>query len=108
MGTGHATSLRAHLDGCDDGLVTVAPLLDRLGSVTALIDTEPEAEALARLRAAETIVRPLGSDEFVTRLEGIVQRRLRRQQSGRKAKTKADTGDLFAGVDEGPARRGNM
>ncbi len=97
------SSLRAHLDGCDDGLVTVAPLLDRLGSVTALIDTEPEAEALARLRAAETIGRPLGSDEFVTRLEGIVQRRLRRQQSGRKAKTKADTGDLFAGVDEGPS-----
>ena len=102
------SSLRAHLDGCDDGLVTVAPLLDRLGSVTALIDMEPEAEALARLRAAETIGRPLGSDEFVTRLEGIAQRRLRRQQSGRKAKTQADTGDLFAGVDEGPTRRGNM
>jgi putative transposase len=28
------SSLRAHLDGRDDGLVTVAPLLDRLGSVT--------------------------------------------------------------------------
>jgi len=102
------SSLRAHLDGCDDGLVTVAPLLDRLGSVTALIDTEPEAEALARLRAAETIGRPLGSDKFVTRREGIVQRRLRRQQSGRKAKTQADTGDLFAAVDEGPTRRGDM
>ena len=74
------SSLRAHLDGCDDGLVAVAPLLDRLGSVTALIDTEPEAEALARLRAAQTIGRPLGSDEFVTRLEGIVQRRLRRNR----------------------------
>ena len=88
--------------------MTVAPLLDRLGSVTALIDTEPEAEALARLRAAETIGRPLGSDEFVTRLEGIVQRCLRRRQSERKAKTQADTGDLFAGVDEGATRRGNM
>ena len=105
--TGHGRAC-AHLDGCDDGLVTVAPLLDRLGSVTALIDTEPEAEALARLRAAETIGRPLGSDKFVTRREGIVQRRLRRQQSGRKAKTQADTGDLFAGVDEGATRRGNM
>jgi len=88
--------------------VTVAPLLDRLGSVTALIDTESEAEALARLRAAETIGRPLGSDEFVTRLAGIVQRCLRRRQSERKAKTQADTGDLFAGVDEGATRRGNM
>jgi len=38
--------------------VAVAPLLDRLGSVIALIDTE--AVALARLRAAETTGRPLG------------------------------------------------
>jgi putative transposase len=63
------SSLRAHLDGRDDGLVAVAPLLDRLGGVTALIDIEPEAVALALLRAAETTGRPLGSDDFVTRLE---------------------------------------
>ena len=60
------SSLRAHLEGCDDGLVTVAPPFDRLGSVTALIDTEligiePEAVAPARVRSAETIGRPLGS-----------------------------------------------
>ena len=78
------SSLRAHLDGCDDGLVTVAPLLDRLGSVTALIDIEPEAVALARLRAAETTGRPLGSDDFVTRLEDLMRRRLRRQKPGGK------------------------
>ena len=102
------SSLRAHLDGRDDGLVTVAPLLERLGHVTALVDTEPEAVALARLRAAETIGRPLGSDEFVTRLEGLVQRHLRRQKAGRKAKTPTDAGDLFAGMDEGPKRPGHM
>jgi len=49
--------------------VTVAAPRDRLGSVTALIDIEPEAVALALLRAAETTGRPLGSDDFVTRLE---------------------------------------
>ena len=38
------SSLRAHLDGRDDGLVTVAPLLERLGHVTALVDTEPETD----------------------------------------------------------------
>ena len=63
------SSLRARLDGRDDGLVTIAPLLDRLGSITAFIDIEPEAVALALLRAAETTGRPLGSDDFVTRLE---------------------------------------
>jgi hypothetical protein len=52
---------------CDDGLMTVAPLLDRLGRVTALIHIEPETLALARLRAAETIGRPLGSDDSFLR-----------------------------------------
>jgi len=74
------SSLRALPGGRDDGLVTVAPLLERLGRVTALIDTEPEEIALARLRAAEATGRPLGSDDFVTRLEDLVQRRLRRQR----------------------------
>jgi hypothetical protein len=78
--------------------VTVAPLLDRLGSVTALIDIEPEAVALARLRAAETTGRPLASDDFVTRLEDLMRRRLRRQRPGRKAKVPASTNDLFAGM----------
>jgi hypothetical protein len=39
----------------------VAPLLERLGDVTALVDTEPDAAALACLRMAETTGRPLGS-----------------------------------------------
>jgi hypothetical protein len=73
-----------------------------------LIDTEPEEVALARLRAAETTGRPLGSDDFVTRLEDLVQRRLRRRKPGRKARTTADAGDLFARMDEGPARPGNV
>jgi hypothetical protein len=36
------SSLRAHLAGRDDGLVTVAPLLERLGGITALVDTESD------------------------------------------------------------------
>jgi len=102
------SSLHAHLDGRDDSLVTVAPLLERLGSITTLIDTEPEEVALARLRAAELTGRPLGSDDFVTRLEDLVQRRLRRQEPGRKAEAPEGSGDLFAGMDSGPAQSGNM
>ena len=78
--------------------MTVAPLLDRLGSVTALIDIEPEAVALARLRAAETTGRPLGSEDFVTRLEDLMRRRLRQQKPGRKARVPESAGDLFAGM----------
>jgi len=96
------SSLRAHLGGRDDRLATVAPLLERLGDVIALVDTEPGPDALVRLRAAETTGRPLGSDEFVTRLEGLVQRHLRKQKAGRKAQMPAHAGDLFAGMDESP------
>ena len=73
--------------------MTVAPLRDRLGSVTALIDIEPEAVALARLRAAETTGRPLGADEFVTLLEDLMRRRLRRQKPGRKARVPESTSE---------------
>ena len=79
------SSLRAHLDVRNDSLMTVAPLLERPGSMTTLLDTEPEEMALARLRAAELTGRPLGSDDFVTRLEDLVQRRLRRQKPGPNA-----------------------
>ena len=76
------SSLRAHFAGRDDGRVTVAPLLERLGHITALVDTEPEEN----LRAAEATGRPLGSDEFVAQRERHMQRRLRRQKPGRKAR----------------------
>ena len=102
------SSLRAHLDGRDDGLVTVAPLLERLGGVTALIDTGPEEVALTRLRAAEATGRPLGSDDFVTRLEDLMQRRLRRQKPGRKTNAPESAGDLFAGTGDGPTLSSSM
>ena len=66
-----------------------------------------EEVAPARLRAAELTGRLLGSDDFVTRLEDLVQRRLRRQKAGRKAKVPEGSGDLFAGMDGGPAQSGN-
>ena len=63
------SSVSAHLAGRDDGLVTVAPLLDRCaGAFADLIATAPDPEAVSALRAAETIGRPLGSAAFLDRL----------------------------------------
>jgi putative transposase len=63
------SSARAHLQGRDDGLATVQPLLDRRGGRFAdLIDALPPLETTAALRAAETIGRPLGSDAFLAGL----------------------------------------
>lgn len=78
------SSLRAHLAGRDDGLVHVAPLLARLGRIDALVDVDEDIQALARLRAAESTGRPLGSDAFVARLEQRLQRTLRPGKPGRR------------------------
>jgi hypothetical protein len=73
------------------------PLIERLGSITALVDIEPEDSPLTRLRSAEATGRPLGSNEFVTQLERLMQRRLQRQKRGRKPKAPQSAGELFSG-----------
>jgi len=79
------SSVAAHLSGRDDGLVSVAPLLDRCaGRFGDLIATEPSAEALSALRAAETIGRPLGSAAFLARLAALTGRDPRPKRRGPK------------------------
>jgi putative transposase len=81
------SSVRAHLAGEDDGLVTVRPLLDRIEPFADILTTsrgEIAAAAFAALRAAETIGRPLGDASFVERLEATLKRKLRPGKRGRK------------------------
>ena len=83
--------MRAHLRGRDDGLVIVAPLLDRIdGRFADLLDSGPTPEELAAIRAAETIGRPLGAPAFLKRLEAKLGRRLRPGKRGRPARTGRD------------------
>src|SRR5882672_6512575 len=49
------SSVRAHLRGKDDGLTALAPIRDRFPRFADLLESEFDAEALDRLRAAETI-----------------------------------------------------
>jgi putative transposase len=78
------SSVRAHLNGRDDELVSVAPLLDRTaGRFADLLETGPTAEEFAAIRAAETIGRPLGSPRFLDRLEARLGRKLRPGRRGR-------------------------
>ena len=69
------SSVRAHLDQRDDGLVNVAPLLDRCnGRFVDLMDHPAANKAMAALRGAETIGRPLGSPAFLDRLAALTGR----------------------------------
>jgi putative transposase len=79
------SSVRAHLAGRDDGLVEVAPLIERSGGRFAdLIAAPAEPGQIAALRAAETIGRPLGAGAFLDRLAALTGRDPRPGRRGRK------------------------
>jgi putative transposase len=84
------SSARAHLAGRDDGLVRVAPLIERVGGFVDLIGLETDETPFAALRDAERTGRPLGSDDFVAELERLTGRRLRRRTPGRKSSGRAE------------------
>jgi putative transposase len=84
------SSTRAHLGGKSDGLTALAPIRERFPRFADLIDDAPEADLFARLRAAESIGRPLGDERFLARIERLTRRRLRAGKRGPKAKAAAD------------------
>ena len=80
------SSVRAHLSGIDDALVTVRPVLDRIPHLKALLQGNTEDD-FSDLRRAGTTGRPLGAPEFVTGLENMLGRKIARRAPGRKPPT---------------------
>ncbi len=78
------SSVHAHLTGCEDGVTTIAPVLDRYPGFADIIEAAPDEAAFARLRRAESIGRPLGEESFITRLEALTRRTLKPGKRGRK------------------------
>lgn len=86
------SSVRAHLAREDDGVVQVAPILDRIGDFAAFLqENVDEAFTYATLRKAESIGRP------VARPSGW---RILRRRAGRKLAL-GRRGPKPAGVDLG-------
>jgi putative transposase len=75
------SSVRAHLAGQDDCLVTVRPVLDRVRCFADLL-LEDRQEAFAALRRSEGTGRPVGTAEFVTGLERLLGRTIARRAPG--------------------------
>ncbi len=83
------SSTRALLSGRGDGLVDVAPLIERCGGRFAdLIEDAHDEAAIAALRAAETIGRPLGSAAFLDRVAALTGRDPRPGKRGRNSRPK--------------------
>ena len=81
------SSARAHLEGSDDALVVVKPMVDRLGAsgLAELLRAGSDDEAaFAALRSAETTGRPLGNEDFIAGLERLLGRPIARRAPGRK------------------------
>ena len=78
------SSARAHLEGEDDILVQVQPMLEQIGDWKGYLALDIEEEEAAMMRRHERTGRPLGSEGFVKRLEKQLDRVLLPQRRGPK------------------------
>ncbi|MFO7607124.1 MAG: transposase [Desulfurivibrionaceae bacterium] len=78
------SSAQAHLQGEDDILVKVEPLLSIIPDWRELLASDLSEEEYETLRLHERTGRPLGSDDFVEELEKRTARILRKQKPGPK------------------------
>jgi len=77
------SSVRAHLDNRDDGLVTARPVLDRYGPFDRFVDlADAGDEGYGVLRRSETTGRPVGSEDWISALETKTGRVLSPQRRG--------------------------
>ncbi len=84
------SSARAHLAGRDDGVVNVAPLLEREPDWANFLAGGLDPGVHAAIQSAERTGRPLGDNAFTARLERSLGRTLARQKPGRKRKAGAE------------------
>jgi len=80
------SSARAYLRSVADGLTQTQPVLERFPDMGEMLKREADADALRRLRAAETIGRPLGEPGFLRRIERKTGRDLMPGKRGPKSK----------------------
>ena len=80
------SSAKPHLQGRDDRLVKVAPLLAMVDNWNAFLKSAIPEEELKDLREHQRTGRPLGSPTFLDRLETLVGRVLKPLKRGPKPK----------------------
>jgi putative transposase len=85
------SSARAHLDGADDGVVRVAPLLERVADWRGFLRGGVDEAALAAIRRHARTGRPLGAASWLEDLEARLGRRLRPGTPGRPRKAQPIT-----------------
>lgn len=88
------SSVRAHLEGRRDPLLTPKPLAERLGEdLTGLFDLDVADDAARALRRAASNGQPLGAAAWVEALEASTGRSLTVRPPGRPPKHAASRAD---------------
>lgn len=78
------SSARAHLNRCNDVLVNVNPLLERVPDWREFLEQKETEKHIARIRLHSRTGRPLASEEFIMVLEKKLGRSVKPQKRGRK------------------------
>ena len=80
------SSVRAHLRGESDALVDVRPILELVSDWPAYLALSDQPDTVATLQADSNTGRPAGSAAFVTALERVTGRTLRKRKTGPRPK----------------------
>jgi len=80
------SSAKAHLDGQNDPLVNVSPMLDRVANWQTYLESDLDDATMNALRMHSKTGRPLGDESFVDMLELKLDKVLRPLKQGRKHK----------------------
>ena len=78
------SSARAHLEGVDDKVVTVAPMLDRISDWPAYWSTQHSSSELDLIRQHGRTGRPAGDKDFIEHLEKLTGKPLKKGRPGPK------------------------
>ena len=84
------SSVRAHLGLRDDGLTDLRPARQRFARFADLLDEPGGPQAFERLRQGESVGRPVGSPDFLPRIEALTARSLRPRKRGPKPTREAE------------------
>jgi putative transposase len=84
------SSAPAHPRRQDDGLVTVRPLLGRIGNFAEFLEVPADPERVAALSKGQPIGRPLMGDQALAELEERLGRPLRPRKGGHPPSQKHD------------------
>jgi len=76
------SSARAHLAGKNDALVNVQPMLARVDDWSAYLERETDQKTADAIRQHTRTGRPTGSDRFLTQLESMTGRTIRKRKPG--------------------------